>query len=198
MDSGESILSGIQGVLVVDPAIDFVDRKNEPKLRQVGGSPVEEVGAADEGGSLHFGLAAPDTSGLELEEFLVGGGELALHAGGMEADVVEGLEVGGVIGEDTGFKVGYAEEAPLEVDEFLGESGFGGIDGAEVVLDASGEGLVFGRVFVGKEDGFGGESVLERVPARAPFAVAGTRSGRVACVGNVGGGLGCSRHDEVL
>ena len=116
-----------RAVFVANPAVDFLDAKNEPKLSEVGGALVNDIGAAKSGGGFHFGIAAADAGAFELEELLEGGGVLALHAGGVEAEVVEGFEVGGVGAEDAGFEAGDAEESPLEVDEFLGEGALGGV-----------------------------------------------------------------------
>jgi len=80
-----------------------------------------------------------------------------LPTGDVQADVVEGFEVGEVGVEERGLEARDALEAPLEVDEFLGERGFDRVPGSEVVGHALGEGLIFGGVFA---DGLGHEFVL--------------------------------------
>jgi hypothetical protein len=131
---------------------------------------------------------------FELEKFFEGCGVLALHAGGVEADVVEGSEVWIIGGEDASFEGGDAEKAPLEVDEFAGERGFDFGGRGEVADDLVGEGLIFGGIFAGQENGLRRESVLEGVLRGDGFGFGGARSGRVLRVEDVGGHLGSGRH----
>jgi len=98
-----------------------------------------------------------------LTEFLEAGGELTLDAGGMEANVVECLEVGDIEGEDRGFEAGDTLEPPLKVNEFGDERGLDGVPGGEVGGHALGEGLIFGGVLAGEEDGLRRQSVFEGV-----------------------------------
>jgi hypothetical protein len=78
---------------------------------------------------------------------------LAFEAGGVEADVVEGLEVGYVGGEDVRFEAFATLETPLDGDHFFDEGDFGGFLGrpesGEVLLEF----LVIGGKFAGDEDG---------------------------------------------
>ena len=100
-----------------------------------------------------------------------------LPTGDVQADVVEGFEVGEVGVEERGFEARDSLEAPLEVDEFFGEGGLDGVPGGEVAGHALGEGLIFGGIFAGQEDGLRRESVLEGVLRGGGFALLGFGTG---------------------
>ena len=56
---------------------------------------------------------------------------------------------------------------------------------AEVLLHTVGEGLIFGGIFAGDEDGFGGQAVFEGIPTGALFAGLGAGSGGELGVGGI-------------
>ena len=115
---------------------------------------------------------------LELHELFVGGGELALETGRDEADVIEGLEVGILGGEDAGLEGGGTFAAPLDGDDVVDEVGFDGVEGHIGVLEVGLEATEFFFVLVGEEEGFvGGESVFDGVLRRAGLALFGAGSG---------------------
>jgi len=95
----------------------------------------------------------------------------------VETDVVEGFEVGKIGVEKRGFEARDSLEAPLEVDELLGERGLEGAPGSEVVGHTLGEGLKFSGIFAGQEDGLRRESVLEGVLRGGGFALLGFGTG---------------------
>jgi len=97
-----------------------------------------------------------------------------LPTGDVQADVVEGFEVGEVGVEERGLEARDALEAPLEVDEFLGEGGLDCVSRREVVGHALGEGLIFGGILAGQEDGLRRQSVFEGVLRGGGFAFFGS------------------------
>ena len=74
----------------------------------------------------------------------------------------------------------------MEIDEFGDQGGFKGVEGVEVLAHAGGEGLIFGGIFAGQEDGLRRQSVFEGVEGGGGFAFFGARSGGVLCVGLIG------------
>jgi len=101
-----------------------------------------------------------------------------------------GGEDGDLAGEGR-FVVGAdAAETPFGVGHFADEAGFGEVGGVEMLGEFEEEGLVFGDVVTGEEDGLGAETVPEIV-AGGDFAPGGgDGAGGELGIGSVGRDLG--------
>jgi hypothetical protein len=118
------------------------------------------------------------------------GGEGGVDFGMVDVDVAGFFEV--AEGEHAVFDGADSVQAPLGIDESLGELAFDGSFGFEAGEEFCPEGLVGGEVFGGEDDDASGESVAEGVEAGAAFAFGGAGSGGFAGI-DFGG-----RHGEVL
>jgi hypothetical protein len=112
----------------------------------------------------------------------------------------DGAEVGaGGLGEEGAIELrldaAKAPLVPIGADHGVDVEGFGRVGRAEAGVVVADEGLVFGGIFAGDDNGFGVEAVLECVEAGGGLARIGAGSGRFLRVGAIGGDLCWCSHD---
>src|SRR5204863_4071068 len=87
---------------------------------------------------------------------------------------------------------------PVGADHGVDVKGFGGRGGMELAAVFGDEGVVFGGVFAGDDDGLRVESMLQSVEAGGGLALGGAGSGGHLRVGAIGCGLCWSSHSSAI
>lgn len=150
------------------------------------------------GGRGFFGLLGLGAFGAEAFELVVGPPPLAMETR------LDGGETGGMKDADGGLhglgveielQLFGAEGFPLGVGHLVNQVLFGVVARLVVGLDAGVEGVEFGGVLVGEDEGAGAEAMAEGVEAGAGFAGGGAGAGGFFGVAAIGRDLLFSCHD---